>query len=189
MPIVTFKILGIVPLQHRVCTGYDGQQSSLLQHFLHVNLLHAGVAYSPSVVPLLAGYEHEHPVEHVPLPPETLIHFCNSARHCHVHEPVQGCSVVVVVVVDDVLLVVVDDVVVPVLLVVVVVGGAVLVVLVVVLEVVDVVVELVELLVLEVVDDELLDELLLDVLDVLEVVGGIVLIIHHPSKLPTRLCN
>jgi hypothetical protein len=41
------------------------------------------------------------------------------------------------------------------------------------------VVELVELLVLEVVDDELLDELLLDVL---EVVGGIVLIIHHPSR-------
>ena len=37
----------------------------------------------------------------------------------------------------------------------------------------------VELLVLEVVDDELLDELLLDVL---EVVGGIVLIIHHPSR-------
>ena len=52
------------------------------------------------------------------------------------------------------------------------------VVVVVVLEVVDDVVELVELLVLEVVDDELLDELLLDVL---EVVGGIVLIIHHPS--------
>ncbi len=50
----------------------------------------------------------------------------------------------------------------------------------VVLEVVDDVVVLVvvddEL--LEVVDDELLDELLLDVL---EVVGGIVLIIHHPS--------
>jgi hypothetical protein len=148
-------MLGIVPLQHRVCTGNDGQQSSLLQHFLQVNRLHAGVAYSPSVVPLLAGYEHEHPVEQVPLPPEILIHFCNSARHCHVHEPVQGCSVVVVVVVDDVLLVVVDDVVVPVLVVVVVVGGAVLVVLVVVLvdvlEVVDVVVELV------VVDDELDD--------------------------------
>ena len=94
--------------------------------------MHAGVAYSPSVVPSLAGYEHEHPVEHVPLPPETLIHFCNSARHCHVHDPVQGCSVVVVVVVDDV--------VVPVLVVVVVVGGAVLVVLVVVLVVVVVVV-------------------------------------------------
>jgi hypothetical protein len=77
-------------------------------------------------VPLLAGYEHEHPVEQVPLPPEILIHFCNSARHCHVHEPVQGCSVVVVVVVDDVLLEVV----------VVVVGGAVLVVVVVVLVVV-----------------------------------------------------
>jgi len=135
VPIVTFKILGIVPLQHRVCTGYDGQQSSLLQHFLHVNLLHAGVAYSPSVVPLLAGYEHEHPVEHVPLPPETLIHFCNSARHCHVHEPVQGCSVVVVVVVDDVLVDVV----------VVVVGAAVVVVLVVELVVVvDVDVVLVE---------------------------------------------
>jgi hypothetical protein len=54
----------------------------------------------------------------VPLPPEILIHFCNSARHCHAHEPVHGCSVVVVVVVDDVLLVVVDDVVVPVLVVV-----------------------------------------------------------------------
>jgi len=105
-----------------------GQQSAFPQHFVHVNLLQAGVAISPSVVPLLAGYEHEHPVEHVPLPPETLIHFCNSARHCHVHEPVQGCSVVVVVVVDDV--------VVPVLVVVVVVGGAVLVVLVVVLVVV-----------------------------------------------------
>ena len=102
---------------------------------MHVNRLHAGVAYSPSVVPLLLGYEHEQPVEQVPLPPEILIHFCNSARHCHVHEPVQGCSVVVVVVVDDVLVVVVDDVVVPVL-VVVVVGGAVLVVLVVVLVVV-----------------------------------------------------
>jgi len=55
-------------------------------------------------VPLLLGYEHEHPVEHVPLPPETLIHFDKSACHCHVHEPVQGCSVVVVVVVEDVLL-------------------------------------------------------------------------------------
>ena len=130
-------MLGIVPPQHRVCTGYDGQQSAFPQHFVHVSLLQAGVAYSPSVVPLLLGYEHEHPVEHVPLPPETLIHFCNSARHCHVHEPVQGCSVVVVVVVEDVLLVVVDDV--PVL-VVVVVGGAVLVVLVVVLVVVVVVV-------------------------------------------------
>jgi hypothetical protein len=82
-------------------------------------------------VPLLAGYEHEHPVEQVPLPPETLIHFCRSACHCHAHDPVQGCSVVVVVVVDDVLLVVVDDVVVPVLVVVVVVGAAVVVVLVV----------------------------------------------------------
>jgi hypothetical protein len=48
---------------------------------------------------------------------------------------------------------------------------------VVVLEVVDDVVVLV--VVLEVVDDELLDELLLDVL---EVVGGIVLITHHPSR-------
>jgi hypothetical protein len=104
------------------------QQSSLLQHFLQVSRLHAGVTISPSVVPLLAGYEHEHPVEQVPLPPETLIHFCNSARHCHVHEPVQGCSVVVVVVVDDVVVLV--------LVVVVVVGGAVLVVLVVVLVVV-----------------------------------------------------
>jgi hypothetical protein len=122
---VTYNFLGI--WQHH------GQQSSTPQHFVHVNRLHAGVAYSPSVVPLPLGYEHEHPVEQVPLPPETLIHFCSSARHCHVHEPVQGCSVVVVVVVvDDVLLVVVDDVVVPVL-VVVVVGGAVLVVLVVVL--------------------------------------------------------
>jgi len=118
------------------------QHSGVPQHFLHVSRLHAGVAISPSVVPLLAGYEHEHPVEHVPLPPEILIHFCNSARHCHVHDPVQGCSVVVVVVVDDVLLVVV---------VVVVVGAAVVVVLVVVevvllvvvLEVVDEVVELV----------------------------------------------
>jgi hypothetical protein len=106
---------------------------------VHVNLLQAGVAISPSVVPLLAGYEQEHPVEHVPLPPETLIHFDRSARHCHVHEPVHGCSVVVVVVVDDVLLVVVDDVVVPVLVVVVVVGGAVLVVVVLVVVVVVVV--------------------------------------------------
>jgi hypothetical protein len=114
------------------------QHSGVPQHFLHVNLLQAGVAISPSVVPLLAGYEHEHPVEQVPLPPETLIHFDRSARHCHVHDPVQGCSVVVVVVVDDVLLVVVDDV--PVLVVVVVVGGAVLVVVVVVLVVVVVVV-------------------------------------------------
>lgn len=128
---VTYNFLGI--WQHH------GQQSSTPQHFLHVNRLHAGVAYSPSVVPSLLGYEHEHPVEHVPLPPETLIHFCNSARHCHVHEPVQGCSVVVVVVVDDVLLVVVDDVVVPVLVVVVVVGGAVLVVVVLVVVVVVVV--------------------------------------------------
>ena len=117
----------IVPLQHISA----GQQSSTPQHFRQVNRLHAGVAISPSVVPLLLGYEHEHPVEHVPLPPETLIHFCSSARHCHVHEPVQGCSVVVVVVVDDVLVLV---------LVVVVVGGAVLVVLVVVLVVVVVVV-------------------------------------------------
>ena len=98
-----------------------GQQLAFPQHFLHVNLLQAGVAVSPSVVPLLSGYEHEQPVEHVPLPPETLIHFCNSAYQRHVHVPVQGCSVVVVVVVDDVLLVVV-----------VVVGGAVVVVLVVV---------------------------------------------------------
>ena len=89
---------------------------------MHVSLLHAGVAVSPSVVPLLAGYEHEQPVEHVPLPPETLIHFCRSAYQRHVHVPVQGCSVVVVVVVDEVLLEVV----------VVVVGGAVVVVLVVV---------------------------------------------------------
>ena len=101
--------------------------------------MHAGVAISPSVVPLLLGYEQEHPVEQVPLPPETLIHFAKSAYQRHVHEPVQGCSVVVVVVVDDVLLVVVDDVVVPVLVVVVVVGGAVLVVVVVVLVVVVVV--------------------------------------------------
>ena len=99
---------------------------------MHVSLLHAGVAVSPSVVPSAAGYEHEQPVEHVPLPPETLIHFDRSAYQRHVHVPVQGCSVVVVVVVDDV--------VVPVLLVVVVVGGAVLVVLVVVLVVVVVVV-------------------------------------------------
>jgi hypothetical protein len=114
---VTYNLSGIFLLgQH------PGQQLGLPQHFVHVNRLQGGVAYSPSVVPLLLGYEHEHPVEHVPLPPETLIHFCSSARHCHVHEPVQGCSVVVVVVVDDV--------VVPVLVVVVVVGGAVLVVLV-----------------------------------------------------------
>jgi hypothetical protein len=66
--------------------------------------LQAGVAISPSVVPLLLGYEHEHPVEHVPLPPEILIHFEMSECHCHVHDPVQGCSVVVVVVVEDVLL-------------------------------------------------------------------------------------
>ena len=101
-----------------------GQQDAFSfasQHFVQVNLLHAGVAVSPSVVPSAAGYEHEQPVEHVPLPPETLIHFCKSAYQRHVHVPVQGCSVVVVVVVDDVLLVVV------------VVGGAVLVVLVVVL--------------------------------------------------------
>ena len=102
---------------------------------MHVSRLHAGVAYSPSVVPLLLGYEHEHPVEQVPLPPETLIHFAKSAYQRHVHEPVQGCSVVVVVVVDDVLLEVV----------VVVVGAAVVVVLVVELVVVvDVDVVLVE---------------------------------------------
>jgi len=116
------------------------QHSGVPQHFLHVSLLHAGVAISPSVVPLLAGYEHEHPVEQVPLPPESLIHFCNSARHCHVHEPVQGCSVVVVVVVDDVLVEVV----------VVVVGAGVVVVLVDVLVVVEVVLLVV---VLEVVDE------------------------------------
>ena len=132
---VANKVFGRIIVQH-----VKGQQSAFPQHFVQVSLLQAGVAISPSVVPLLAGYEHEHPVEQVPLPPETLIHFCNSARHCHVHEPVQGCSVVVVVVVDDVLLVVVDDVVVPVLLVVVVVGGAVLVVLVVVVVVVVLVV-------------------------------------------------
>ena len=109
-----------------------GQQSALPQHFVHVNLLHAGVAVSPSFVPSAAGYEHEQPVEHVPLPPDTLIHFDRSAYQRHVHVPVQGCSVVVVVVVDDV--------VVPVLVVVVVVGGAVLVVLVEVLVVVVVVV-------------------------------------------------
>ena len=125
--IVTYNLSGIFLLgQH------PGQQLGLPQHFVHVNLLHAGVAVSPFVVPLAAGYEHEQPVEHVPLPPETLIHFCKSAYQRHVHVPVQGCSVVVVVVVDDV--------VVPVLVVVVVVGGAVLVVLVVVLVVVVVVV-------------------------------------------------
>jgi hypothetical protein len=124
---VANKVFGRIIVQH-----VKGQQSAFPQHFVHVNLLHAGVAISPSVVPLLAGYEHEQPVEHVPLPPETLIHFCRSAYQRHVHEPVQGCSVVVVVVVDDV--------VVPVLVVVVVVGGAVLVVLVVVLVVVVVVV-------------------------------------------------
>lgn len=108
------------------------QHSGGPQHFLHVSLLQAGVAVSPSVVPLAAGYEHEQPVEHVPLPPETLIHFCRSACHCHVHVPVQGCSVVVVVVVDEVLLEVVVVVVPVPVVVVVVVGGAVLVVLVVV---------------------------------------------------------
>ena len=109
-----------MPAQHVTGTRQHGAP----QHFVHVNLLHAGVAVSPSVVPLLSGYEHEQPVEHVPLPPETLIHFDKSAYQRHVHVPVQGCSVVVVVVVDDV--------VVPVLVVVVVVGGAVVVVLVVV---------------------------------------------------------
>jgi len=131
---VANKVFGRIIVQH-----VKGQQSAFPQHFVHVNRLHAGVAISPSVVPLLLGYEHEHPVEQVPLPPETLIHFAKSAYQRHVHEPVQGCSVVVVVVVDDVLLVVVDDVVVPVLVVVVVVGGAVLVVLVVVVVDVDVV--------------------------------------------------
>ena len=110
---------------------------------MHVSRLQAGVAISPSVVPSLAGYEHEHPVEQVPLPPETLIHFDRSAYQRHVHEPVQGCSVVVVVVVEDVLVEVVVGAAVVVVLVVVV--------LVVVLEVVDVVVELV------VVDDEVDD--------------------------------
>lgn len=124
---MTYNLSGIFLLgQH------PGQQLGLPQHFVHVSRLQLGVAVSPSVVPLLAGYEHEQPVEHVPLPPDTLIHFCRSAYQRHVHVPVQGCSVVVVVVVDDVLLVVVDDVVVPVLVVVVVVGGAVLVVVVVV---------------------------------------------------------
>ena len=127
-------------MQQVLIIGQQDAFSFASQHFVHVSLLHAGVAVSPSVVPLLSGYEHEQPVEHVPLPPETLIHFCKSACHCHVHDPVQGCSVVVVVVVDDVLLVVVVDVVVPVLVVVVVVGGAVLVVLVEVLVVVVVVV-------------------------------------------------
>ena len=116
-----------------------GQQSAFPQHFVHVNLLQAGVAVSPSVVPLLSGYEHEQPVEHVPLPPETLIHFCRSAYQRHVHVPVQGCSVVVVVVVDDVLVEVVVVVVPVPVVVVVVVGAAVLVVLVVVLVVVVVV--------------------------------------------------
>ena len=124
---VANKVFGRIIVQH-----VKGQQSAFPQHFVHVNRLHAGVAISPSVVPLLAGYEHEHPVEQVPLPPEILIHFCNSARHCHVHEPVHGCSVVVVVVVEDVLVEVV-----------VVVGGAVLVVLVVVVLVVVVLVEVV----------------------------------------------
>ena len=125
---VANKVFGRIIVQH-----VKGQQSAFPQHFVHVNRLHAGVVVSPSVVPLLSGYEHEQPVEHVPLPPETLIHFCNSAYQRHVHVPVQGCSVVVVVVVDDV--------VVPVLVVVVVVGGAVVVVLgVVVVEVVLVVV-------------------------------------------------
>ena len=124
---VANKVFGRIIVQH-----VKGQQSAFPQHFVHVNRLQLGVVVSPSVVPLLAGYEHEQPVEHVPLPPEILIHFCRSAYQRHVHVPVHGCSVVVVVVVDDVLLVVVVDVVVPVLVVVVVVGGAVLVVLVVV---------------------------------------------------------
>ena len=68
----------------------------------------------------------------MPLPPETLIHFCRSAYQRHVHVPVQGCSVVVVVVVDEVLLEVVVVVVPVPVVVVVVVGGAVVVVLVVV---------------------------------------------------------
>lgn len=125
---VMYSILGTVNFPKKTSQQSEiiGQQFALPQHFVHVNLLHAGVAVSPSVVPSAAGYEHEQPVEHVPLPPETLIHFCKFTCHCHVHDPVQGCSVVVVVVVDDVLLVVV------------VVGGAVLVVLVV--ELVDVVV-------------------------------------------------
>ena len=121
-----------MPAQHVTGTRQHGAP----QHFVHVNLLQLGIAVSPSVVPLAAGYEHEQPVEHVPLPPETLIHFCRSACHCHVHDPVQGCSVVVVVVVDEVLLEVVVVVVPVPVVVVVVVGGAVLVVLVVVLVVV-----------------------------------------------------
>ena len=123
---VMYSILGTVNFPKKMSQQSEiiGQQSAFPQHFVQVSLLQAGVAVSPSVVPLLAGYEHEQPVEHVPLPPETLIHFDRSAYQRHVHEPVQGCSVVVVVVVDDV--------VVPVLVVVVVVGGAVVVVLVVV---------------------------------------------------------
>ena len=117
-----------MPAQHVTGTRQHGAP----QHFVHVNLLQLGIAVSPSVVPLAAGYEHEQPVEHVPLPPETLIHFCRSAYQRHVHVPVQGCSVVVVVVVDEVLLEVVVVVVPVPVVVVVVVGGAVVVVLVVV---------------------------------------------------------
>ncbi|CAB5223046.1 hypothetical protein UFOVP365_46 [uncultured Caudovirales phage] len=132
---VANKVFGRIIVQH-----VKGQQSAFPQHFVHVSRLQLGVAISPSVVPLLSGYEHEQPVEHVPLPPETLIHFCRSAYQRHVHDPVQGCSVVVVVVVDDVLVEVVVVVVPVPVVVVVVVGGAVLVVLVVVLVVVVVVV-------------------------------------------------
>jgi hypothetical protein len=127
---VTFKIFGVVLAGAFAQHAGIKQQSAFPQHFVQVSRLHVGVAISPSVVPLLLGYEHEHPVEQVPLPPESLIHFAKSAYQRHVHEPVQGCSVVVVVVVDDVLVEVV----------VVVVGAAVVVVLVVELVVVLVVV-------------------------------------------------
>jgi hypothetical protein len=72
---VTFKIFGVVLAGAFAQHAGIKQQFAFPQHFVHVNRLQVGVAYSPSVVPLLAGYEHEHPVEHVPLPPEILIHF------------------------------------------------------------------------------------------------------------------
>jgi hypothetical protein len=47
---VANKVFGRIIVQH-----VKGQQSAFPQHFVHVNLLQAGVAISPSVVPLLLG--------------------------------------------------------------------------------------------------------------------------------------
>jgi hypothetical protein len=52
---VAFKIFDVALVGAFAQHAGTKQQSAFPQHFVHVNRLQAGVAISPSVVPLLAG--------------------------------------------------------------------------------------------------------------------------------------